>query len=53
MTEDSTRAVTVTRLVTRDRRRHRLMKSLFIRARMIEDDNERDLVIVGGNSRRP
>ena len=53
MTEDSTRAVTVTRLVTRDRRRHRLMKSLFIRARMIEYDNERDLVIVGGNSRRP
>jgi imidazolonepropionase-like amidohydrolase len=24
------------------------MKSLFIRVRMIEDDNERDLVIVGG-----
>jgi hypothetical protein len=24
------------------------MRSLFIRVRMIEDDNKRDLVIVGG-----
>jgi hypothetical protein len=40
--------VTVTRLVTRDGGRHRLMKNLFIRARMIEDDDERDLVITDG-----
>jgi imidazolonepropionase-like amidohydrolase len=38
----------VTRQVTRDGRRHRLMKSLSIRVRMIEDDGERDLVIVDG-----
>ena len=37
--------LTITRPVTRDGRRPRLMNSLSIRARVIEDD-ERDLVIV-------
>jgi len=38
----------VTRPITRDGRRHRLMKNLFIRARMIEADGERDLVLTDG-----
>jgi hypothetical protein len=38
----------VTRRVTRDGRRHGHMTSLSIHAHMIEDDDERDLVIVDG-----
>jgi len=40
--------VTVTRRVTRGGGRHKLMDTLSVRARMIEDDHERDLVIVDG-----